>query len=239
MKVYAASLQTETNTFSPIPTTREMFEQTYKTFRGQDIKNPNFWGAPMLMFQKLAAQYGDEYIEGLCVAAEPAGIVLREVYVDYRDEILADLEQQLPVNMVLLNLHGAMVAEEYDDCEGYMIACIRHLVGEDVPIGVELDLHAHLTEKMVKNSDLIIGFKLYPYTDVAERVKELYHLIREIALNKLKLQYYSYDCQMINLFPTGNLPIKTFIDEIIELEKNDIKIISISFLHGFIWGRCS
>jgi len=75
MKVFAAGIQTETNTFNPIPTTREMFEETYKTFRGQDLKNPNFWGAPMVQFQRMADHYGDHYIEGLCVAAEPAGLV--------------------------------------------------------------------------------------------------------------------------------------------------------------------
>ena len=96
MKIYAASIQTETNTFSPVPTSYEMFEETYKTFRGQDPINPNFWGAPMVAFQRVASFYGDTYIEGLCVAAEPAGIVPKLVYENYRDEILRDLKAQLP-----------------------------------------------------------------------------------------------------------------------------------------------
>ena len=91
MKVYAASIQTETNTFSPVPTSREMFEETYKTFRGQDPINPNFWGAPMVEFERLSAHYGDIYVEGLCVAAEPAGTVPKDVYVNYREEILPTL----------------------------------------------------------------------------------------------------------------------------------------------------
>ncbi|EKD54011.1 MAG: hypothetical protein ACD_60C00132G0017 [uncultured bacterium] len=236
MKVYAASIQTETNTFSPVPTSREMFEETYKTFRGQDPINPNFWGAPMVEFERLSAHYGDIYVEGLCVAAEPAGTVPKDVYVNYREEILEDLRTQLPVDMVLLNLHGAMVAEEYDDCEGDIIESVRKIVGAHVPIGVELDLHAHLTKKMTDNADLIIAFKLYPHTDVADRAKELYHLTRKIAFKELKAHYYHYDCQMINLFPTGRSPIKEFVDQIFDLEHNDPKIISISFIHGFIWG---
>lgn len=236
MKIFAASIQTETNTFSPVPTSREMFEETYKTFRGQDPVNPNFWGAPMVEFQKLAAQYKDTYIEGLCVAAEPAGIVPKEVYENYRDEILNDLRKQLPVDMVLLNLHGAMVAEDYDDCEGDFIEATRKIVGPHIPIGVELDLHTHLTERMTSNSDIIIAFKMYPHTDVAERAAELYHITRKIADKALKTQHSSYDCQMINLFPTGRSPIKEFIEHIFDLEKNDSKILSISFIHGFIWG---
>lgn len=111
MKVFSASIQTETNTFCLVPTSLEMFEETYKTFQGQDAENPNFWGAPMVEFKKLAASYEDTYIEGLCVASEPAGIVPRLVYENYRDEILHDLKAELPIDMVLLNLHGAMVAE--------------------------------------------------------------------------------------------------------------------------------
>lgn len=236
MKIYAASIQTETNTFSPVPTSREMFEETYKTFRGQDPINPNFWGAPMVKFQKLAAEYGDTYIEGLCVAAEPAGIVPKDVYENYRDEILNDLKAQLPVDMVLLNLHGAMVAEKYEDCEGNLIELVRKIVGVHVPIGVELDLHTHLTKKMTGNTDLMIAFKLYPHTDVSARAEELYHLTRKIAEKRLKTQHSYYDCNMINLFPTGRSPIKEFVDHIFDLEHNDPKIISISFIHGFIWG---
>ncbi|OGT31973.1 MAG: hypothetical protein A3E87_06505 [Gammaproteobacteria bacterium RIFCSPHIGHO2_12_FULL_35_23] len=239
MKVYAASIQTETNTFSPVPTSYEMFEETYKTFRGQDLINPNFWGAPMVAFQKLANFYEDTYVEGLCVAAEPAGTVPKKVYENYRDEILQDLKAQLPVDMVLLNLHGAMVAEQYDDCEGDFIAHVRQLVGNDIPIGVELDLHTHLTDKMMQQADLIIAFKLYPHTDVADRAEELYHFTRKIALERLDLQHACYDCQMINLFPTGISPVKEFIDQLIMLEKDDPKIISISFIHGFIWGDVS
>ncbi|MFZ2314560.1 MAG: M81 family metallopeptidase [Gammaproteobacteria bacterium] len=239
MKVFAASIQTETNTFSPIPTSHEMFEETYKTFRGQDPVNPNFWGAPMVEFQKLSEYYGDSYIEGLCVAAEPAGIVPKDVYVNYRDEILNDLQAQLPVDMVLLNLHGAMVAEDFEDCEGDIIESVRRIVGTHVPIGVELDLHTHLTEKMTSNSDLIVAFKLYPHTDVSERAKELYQLTRKIALKELKVQHHYYDCQMINIFPTGFSPIKEFTDYIFNLERGDPKIISISFIHGFIWGDVS
>lgn len=236
MKVYAAGIQTETNTFSPVPTSLEMFEETYKTFRGQDPINPNFWGAPMVEFANLAKKYGDIYIEGLCVAAEPAGIVPKNVYENYRDEILEDLKINLPVDMVLLNLHGAMVADGYDDCEGDLITKIRNLVGTNVPIGVELDLHAHLTETMINQADLLISFKLYPHTDVEKRANELYQLTRMLALKQLTLNHAYYDCEMINLFPTGNSPIKELVNSLFELEMTDEKIISISFIHGFIWG---
>ena len=67
-----------------------------------------------------------------------------------RDEILDQLRAAMPVDGVLLGLHGAMIAHGYDDCEGDLIERVRAIVGPKVPIGVELDPHCHLTEKRVR-----------------------------------------------------------------------------------------
>ena len=67
-----------------------------------------------------------------------------------RDEILGQLKAALPVDGVLLGLHGAMVAHGYDDVEGDIIERVRAIVGPDCVIGVELDPHCHLTMKRVR-----------------------------------------------------------------------------------------
>jgi len=64
----------------------------------------------------------------------------------FRDEILADLKAAMPVDGVLLSMHGAMVAEGYDDCESDLLAGMRHIVGPDIPLGAELDLHCNVGE---------------------------------------------------------------------------------------------
>jgi microcystin degradation protein MlrC len=76
----------------------------------------------------------------------------RHAYETLRDEMLDDLRAALPVDMVLLGLHGAMVADGYDDCEGDMLARVRQIVGPDVVVGAELDPHNHLTPAMVDNA---------------------------------------------------------------------------------------
>ena len=65
----------------------------------------------------------------------PNGIVTRAAYEGLRDALLADLRAALPVDMVLLGMHGAMVADGYDDCEGDLLARVRAIVGPDVVIG--------------------------------------------------------------------------------------------------------
>ena len=55
--------------------------------------------------------------------------VARETYEDLRDEILDQLRAALPVDAVMLGLHGAMVAQGYDDCEGDLLERVRAIVG--------------------------------------------------------------------------------------------------------------
>jgi microcystin degradation protein MlrC len=94
-------------------------------------------------------------------------------YEEMRDEILAELKAAMPVDGVLLGLHGAMIAYGYDDPEGDLIERVRAIVGAEVPIAVELDPHCHLTEKRVRLSDIMILYKEYPHTDFVERAEEL------------------------------------------------------------------
>ncbi|REM68360.1 microcystin LR degradation protein MlrC-like protein, partial [Mycobacterium tuberculosis] len=87
--------------------------------------------------------------EGMVAGAQPSGTTTRHAYETLRDELLNDLRAVLPVDMVLLGLHGAMVADGYDDCEGDLLARVRQIVGPDVVIGAELDPHNHLTPQMI------------------------------------------------------------------------------------------
>ena len=56
----------------------------------------------------------------------------------------------------------------------------------DVVIAVELDLHCHLTEKMVSLSDIIITYKEYPHVDINARAEELFNLA--LAAQQKKIQ---------------------------------------------------
>ncbi len=184
---------------------------------------------------KLAAARGWEVAESLIANAEPAGKTLRKAYEGFRDEILTDLKAALPVDAVLLDLHGAMVADGYDDCEGDLIASVRQVVGADVPIGVELDLHCHITEKMVNNATIIITYKEYPHTDTADRALELFNLIADTVEGKIHPTMGVFDCRMIGLFYPTAEPMKSYVARMKALEgKNGV--LSVSLAHCFPWG---
>src|ERR1700746_633550 len=118
MRVFTASLATETNTFGPIPTGAAAFKARGYFPAGKHPEALSFFAAPLWVARQVAAEQGWTLIEGLVAGAQPGGITTHAVYETLRDELLDDLRRALPVQMVLLGLRGAMVAEGYDDCAG-------------------------------------------------------------------------------------------------------------------------
>jgi microcystin degradation protein MlrC len=229
MRIFTAGLATETNTFSPLPTTE------FQIVRGGVPEGATLFAAPLAVWRSLARAEGWEVREGLFAYAEPAGAVVRAVYERLRDEILAELSAALPVSAVLLSLHGAMVTEAHDDCEGDLLARIRALVGPDVPIGAELDPHCHLTATMVEHSTALICFKQYPHTDVVPRAHELFRIVADAALGRTRPRASVFDCRMIGGYHTTMEPMKGYVERLSALEGKD-GVLSISVAHGFPWG---
>ena len=232
MKLFGASLATETNTFSPVPTGLRSFLVARK---GDYSTYPPFRDSVVALWGKLSRERGYEYVESLIAAAEPAGKTLKKVYEDFRNEILADLRATLPVDAVLLDLHGAMVANGYDDCEGDLIQHVREIVGASVPIGLELDLHCHISELMVEQATAIITYKEYPHTDTADRAVELFNLIVDTVEGKVKPAMSLFDAGMIALYYPTQEPMKSYVDKLKALEGKD-GVLSVSLGHGFPWG---
>jgi microcystin degradation protein MlrC len=125
MRFFIAGMSTETNTFLPFPTGASGFAGTLALSR-QASRAPDFtFNAPLIEWRRRAEAEGHTIIESLFAAAHPSGIIVRAVYERVRDAILADLQAALPVDIILLNLHGAMVADGYDDCEGDLLGRVR------------------------------------------------------------------------------------------------------------------
>ncbi|MFJ5370423.1 M81 family metallopeptidase [Bosea sp. CER48] len=232
MRVFTASLATETNTFAPLFVDRSAFESAFYCPPGRHPETPTLCSAPIVAARHRASTDGYEVVEGTATWAEPAGLVSQEGYESLRDEILGQLEAALPVDIVLLGLHGAMVARGYDDCEGDLIARARALVGPDCVIGAELDMHCHLTAQMVENADVIVAFKEFPHTDFLARAEDLLDLCLRTARRQVNPVSAVFDCRGLAAFMTSREPGRSFVDRIKAMEGRD-GILSISVAHGF------
>ena len=233
MRIFAATLATETNTFSPLPTSIEAYKESVYLRPGEHPSTtPLMCTAPLFVARRRAAVEGFTLIEGSCFAASPAGTTNRADYEAMRDEILGQCRAALPLDGVLLGLHGAMVAHGYDDVEGDIIERVRAIVGPSCVIGVELDPHCHLTLKRVSLSDIIILYKEFPHTDVVERAEEVLDLVLATIRKQVRPVMSMYDCRQIASYPTTLPLMRGFVDGIKAMEGRD-GVLSISIGHCF------
>ena len=234
MRLFAGGIATETNTFSPIPTGLADFD----VVRDSDLVGGEVvegFGKLFNPVRSLVEAQGGEFIFGLFAFAQPAGVTTRPAYESLRAELLAKLQAALPVEAVFLFLHGAMVAEGYDDCETDILARVRQIVGPEVKVGVELDLHCSVTPAMLEAADAIILYKEYPHIDMADRAVELFELLAAAVEGKISPTMALFDCRMIGLYLTPHEPMRSFVREMQALEGRE-GILSVSLAHSFPWG---
>ncbi len=111
---------------------------------------------------------GCDIVPLLWCAATPCSYVTEQAFEQISAEFLDQLESALPVDAIYLDLHGAMVCEHHEDGEGELLARIRGIVGDSLPIFASLDLHANVTAKMVEHATVLDIYRTYPHVDMAE-----------------------------------------------------------------------
>jgi microcystin degradation protein MlrC len=235
---FVACMSHETNSFSPIPTTLESFKDTFYFEPGKEsdtgfLKKIMGVGRIISSFENL----GYNVALGPITFAGPGGPLSRKDYEQLRSEILSHLKRAGKVDAVGLFLHGAQIAVGYEDCEGDLVKHIRQIVGQHVPIGLLLDLHADVTQQLIKDATIVIGCKEYPHTDFDDRAEELVALIHKTKRGEINPAMVRRHVPMISFFHTTTEPMLSLLKEVYELEKGDI--LSISLMHGFPWGDTS
>lgn len=175
MKILLGGLNQEVNSFSPGKTTIAEYKRKQYCMGDDMIKAAaEHVRAYSDLFDAMDGAYnvladgGAEVVSGGFAGAQSGGIIEQSVLDDYIAHIKEAARQNLPLDGVVLVMHGAAQSEESDDPEGDIVLAVREIVGEDIPISVSLDLHANVTERMVKNANTISLYQHYPHVDIWE-----------------------------------------------------------------------
>ncbi|MBI1777067.1 MAG: M81 family metallopeptidase [Proteobacteria bacterium] len=168
MRIAVGALIEEANTFSPLKTTVETFQQYY-LLRGQELFT-GFGAAQVEVpgFLSVLQPAGVEIVPLLAASAAASGPLTRATFEALAGELIERLKRALPVDGVLLALHGSMTSEDESDCEGVILERARRAVDARIPIGVTLDLHGHITPRMLQPNTFLIGYREYPHIDIFE-----------------------------------------------------------------------
>ena len=221
MKAFVAGLSAENHTGAPFYTSLADFEDD------QEWQN---------LYRGAAERRGWDIATGKFLGAAPANRVLRPAYETIKAELLADLKAAMPVDMVVLGLHGAMAAQGYDDVEGDLMQEIREIVGADVPIGAGMDAHAHLSQAMLDVADIMVFYKEWPHIDSEDTYIKSFDLTADVVEGKITKPHMAmWDTRMIDLYHTLKDPVKPLVDDMKAAEGKD-GVVSVNFIHGFPQG---
>jgi microcystin degradation protein MlrC len=165
MKIVAARLNHETNTFSPVPTPLASFGPDGPTFGAEAYAQAKGSRTGLGAFIDAVEHRGDALTVAVSATANPSGRVAADAYERLAGGIVDAV--RAGADAILLDLHGAMVTERFDDGEGELLKRIR-AVAPDTPLAVALDLHGNITQAMVEHADVMVGFKTYPHVDMYE-----------------------------------------------------------------------
>jgi microcystin degradation protein MlrC len=169
MRIAVGQLWQETNSFNPLPTTRRDFEE-FGVLRGAELvarmADTNELGG----FIQALRQWSErpEVVGLVRLPAWPGGAATHETFKWLRDELVESLRRQMPVDAVLLALHGALVADRAPDVEGEVLQALRAVLGPKRPLVATLDLHANVTRHMVAAADALVLYHTAPHIDVFE-----------------------------------------------------------------------
>ncbi len=168
-KVFAATVMHESHSFCRLPADLARFKATGGYQRDAEIPRAyrgtrTEWGA---IFD-LADRHGWTVVHPLVANTAPAGPVTEAAYEHFSDVILEALRAALPVDGLLLPLHGAMLTEHLADAEGELLGRIRAVTGPDVPIAVTLDLQANVGPDLARRANIVSTYRTTPHTDMYE-----------------------------------------------------------------------
>ncbi len=170
----------ETNSFSPIPTPLAAFEPLWG---GAALTKAEGFPTPIGAFFAFAKRIGADIRVPVFAQASPSAPVDDDAFETISAAILAEIKQGC--DAVLLDLHGAMVTRSYGDAEGELLARIRALAPH-TPLGVALDLHANLTQRMLDSCDVLLGFRTFPHIDMVETGERLTRLMEPLLRKESK-----------------------------------------------------
>ena len=171
MKFAVAALMHETNTYADEVTGPTEFHH-FTVKRAEEMLQFAGMGTFTGGIIDECNRRGIEIVPIISAVAPPSGTIKTDVYLGFRESILSGLRDNPDIDALVLEIHGAGVADGFPDMEGDLISAIREVVGPNLPITAGLDLHGNISPRMTSQFTAFFGNHLYPHTDSADRGAE-------------------------------------------------------------------
>ena len=186
-RVAVGMISHETNTFSPIPTNLQSFAtERFGVLDGDNlIKELEGSKTGIGGFLEVARAEGWEVVGTVAASATPSANVATSAHEILKGRLVERLRAAGKLDGVLLHLHGAMLSEGAPDAEGDIVRAVREVIGPDVPLLVELDLHGNITPAFCAVVDGVFAYDTNPHVDPYERGLETARCLADIFAGRI------------------------------------------------------
>lgn len=223
----------ETNTFCPGVTGLDAFRREW--LEGDEIFTRHRGVRTNLGGMIDAAErLGIELSPTFATSTEPSATIARDAFGTITAALIDGIKASLPVDAVLLSIHGAGSAEGVDDIEGAVLGMVREVIGPDVPLIATLDLHGNNTQEMVDAADILLYCHEFPHIDMYERGMEAVELAAKLVRREIQPTVH------VRSLPIGIMGATTFegpgkmmMERCYEWEAKP-GVIDCTFVHGFL-----
>lgn len=169
-RIAIGGFQHETNTFAPLPARWPDFEaaRAWPGYTEGEAIFSVFKGLNLGIAGFMAEASDWELIPLLWCEAAPSGTVEQAAFDRITGRLCEMLSEAGQLDAVYLDLHGAMVTDDYPDGEAEILRRVREVVGPDLPVACSLDLHGNLSRDFFDRASCVTVYRTYPHVDFAE-----------------------------------------------------------------------
>lgn len=169
-RIAIGGFQHETNTFAPLPATWPEFEaaRAWPGYTEGDAIFPTFEGLNLGIAGFIGAARDWDLVPLLWCEAAPSGTVQQSAFDRITGRLCEMLAGAGTLDGVYLDLHGAMVTDDFPDGEAEILRRVREVVGPDLPVTCSLDLHGNLSRAFFERASCVTVYRTYPHIDFAE-----------------------------------------------------------------------
>ncbi len=186
MRIAVGQISCESNTFASFACDLQTVRDTGYLLEGDALRGLRETDTEVAgMLAVLEAEPDVEAVPLLAARWNSSSVLTAEAHATLVGSLLGALRSAGPVDGVVLSCHGSMVAADSDDPEGALAAQVRAIVGDPVPIAMTLDLHGNVTDRMVQELDLIVGYEHYPHDDARTTGERAARLVLRTARGEI------------------------------------------------------
>ena len=235
MRVAILGISHETNTFSRVPTDYAQFEAS-GILRGPEIVAKYRESLYQIAgYLQAADELGFEAVPLMYAQTGPIGTITKDAYDRLTAEMFGMLRDRGPWDGVLISNHGAAVSEEHPDMDGAFSEAVRAIVGPDVPVGITLDMHGNVSERVVSATNVTVVWRTNPHLDPKPRGRTCAELVYRTARGQIRpVQWIERPPLVVNILRqfTSEDPMKALVADAVAANQRP-GILDTSVIEGY------